>query len=259
MSGYIRIYRNILEWEWWSDINTYRLFTYMLIKANWKDGKFKGSDIPKGSFVSSLCKLSEETGLTINEVRTALKHLISTNEITSKSHSKFTIFTVKNYCLYQDDNEQTTSSSQTNNKQITNNSQPINKLLTTIEKEEKGNKGNIEKGKKERKEVKEGAKAPKKSEPVIYYPNDENLNRAFLEYVEMRKKIKKPMTERAVELAMKKLKELSASPFFENMDNDMAIKILDQSTMNCWQGLFPLKEDRQNSTASDWEQKWRDA
>ncbi len=94
--------------------------------------------------------------------------------------------------------------------------------------------------------------------PCRYYP-DELLNQAFIDYLEMRKKIKKPMTDRAIELAMKKLKELSAIPFSDNMDNDTAIKILEQSVMNCWQGLFPLKRDKQKTGNSDWEQKWRDA
>lgn len=94
--------------------------------------------------------------------------------------------------------------------------------------------------------------------PRRYYP-DELLNQAFIDYLEMRKKIKKPMTDRAIELAMKKLKELSTLPFSDNMDNDTAIKILEQSVMNCWQGLFPLKRDKQKTGNSDWEQKWRDA
>ena len=105
MAEFIKINRDILEWEWWSDINTYRVFTYMLLKANGTDGKFKGIDIPKGSFVTSLDKLARETSLSINEVRTAIKHLIKTNEITSESHGKFTIFTVKNYCQYQEDDK----------------------------------------------------------------------------------------------------------------------------------------------------------
>ncbi len=114
--NYIKINRKILEWEWYSDINTCRLFIHMLLKANWKEGKFKGIDIPRGSFVSSISNLSEETRLTVDEVRTAIKHLKLTNEITSKSHSKFTVFTIKNYCQYQDlpkqDAKQTPSSSQ---------------------------------------------------------------------------------------------------------------------------------------------------
>ena len=124
MSGnYIKIDRKILKWEWWSDINTFRVFVFMLISAYWKDGQYKGIKIPRGSFPSSISELSKETNLTDNEVRTALKHLNGTGEITSKSTNKFTVFTIKNYDLYQSINEQ-------NNKQITNKSQAINKLLT---------------------------------------------------------------------------------------------------------------------------------
>ncbi len=138
MSGdYIKLSRSILDWEWWSDINTYRVFTYMLLKANWKDASYKGTTVPRGSFVSSLSKLSEETKLTENEVRTAIKHLKSTGEITSKTHNKFSVFTVKNYDAYQSDNKQA-------DKESTNKSQPINNLLTTIEeKKERKNIKNI--------------------------------------------------------------------------------------------------------------------
>lgn len=85
----------------------------------------------------------------------------------------------------------------------------------------------------------------------IYFPNDELLNQTFIDYMEMRKQIKKPMTNRAVELAIKKLEELSALPFSDGMDNDMAIQILNQSIMNSWQGLFPLKEHKTESTPKD--------
>lgn len=100
---------------------------------------------------------------------------------------------------------------------------------------------------------KDNIKAPKSTR--VYFPNDESLNQAFLEYLEMRKQIKKPMTERAVELAIKKLEELSALPFSDSMDNDLAIQILNQSIMNGWQGLFPLKEQKTSSTPQggvDW-------
>lgn len=137
MEGYIKIFRNILDWEWWSDINTYRVFTYMLFKANWKDGKFKGIDIPKGSFASSISKISVETCLSAMEVRTAIKHLVSTNEITSKSYGKFTVFTILNYCVYQDVNNEITSKEQTDNKEVTSREQTVNNLLTTIEERNK--------------------------------------------------------------------------------------------------------------------------
>ena len=53
---YIKLYRNLLAWEWYSDINTCRLFIHMLLKANWKEGNFRGTTVPRGSFVSSIGK-----------------------------------------------------------------------------------------------------------------------------------------------------------------------------------------------------------
>ena len=110
-------------------------------------------------------------------------------------------------------------------------------------------KNSKDKGSKE----KDSIKSPKRV--TAYFPNDESLNQAFLDYLEMRKQIKKPMTDRAVELAIKKLKELSALPFSNSMDNDLAIQILNQSIMNSWQGLFPLKDQKTNNTPNggvDW-------
>lgn len=136
MGNYIKIDRKILDWEWWPDINTHRLFMLMLLKANWKDGSFKGIEVPRGSFVSSIAKLAELSNLTIDEVRTALKHLKRTNEITSKSHSKFTVFTVNNYNAYQDNPEQLTN-------QIPSSSHSIPILLPTIEEYKEGKQESI--------------------------------------------------------------------------------------------------------------------
>lgn len=118
---------------------------------------------------------------------------------------------------------------------------PINKKKL---KEMKGN----EIKQKEIKENNTKAAAPQ------YYPDD-LLNQAFLDFMEMRKKIRKPMTDRAVTLAMNKLRELSSVS--GSMDNDMAIKILEQSTMNCWQGLFPLKGTI-SGRGNEYDE-WRDA
>ena len=85
----------------------------------------------------------------------------------------------------------------------------------------------------------------------IYYPNDEKLNQAFLDFMDMRKKIKKPMTDRAITRAMNNLQKLS------NGDNDLAIQILEQSIFHCWQDLYALKSDsggkRTGSGGIDWD------
>lgn len=132
---YIKLNRKIMEWEWYGNINTCRLFIHMLLRANWKDGRFEGKVIPRGSFVSSLPKLADETSLTIREVRTAISHLKSTGEVTCKTYPKYTVFTVKNYCEYQ-------SSDIQNDSQATDKRHSNDILTTTIEekKEEKNNK-----------------------------------------------------------------------------------------------------------------------
>lgn len=131
---YIKLSRKLLEWEWYSNINTCRLFIHMLLKANWKDGKFEGKVIPRGAFVSSIGTLAKETALTNDEVRTALKHLISTKEITKQSFSKFTVFTVVNYSEYQDVPKQTPN-------QIPSSSHSIPTLFPTIEEKKEVKKG----------------------------------------------------------------------------------------------------------------------
>lgn len=59
---------------------------------------------------------------------------------------------------------------------------------------------------------------------------------AWAGFLEMRKKIHKPLTERAVQLAIGKLETLKAS-------GNSPLEVLNQSTMNCWQGLFEVKKN----------------
>ena len=101
MSDYIKLHRKFLEWEWYRNEHTKNLFIHCLLKANWKESKFEGNVIQRGSFVSSIDILASETGLTSDEVRTAIKHLISTGELTKQSTNKYTVFSVVNYDLYQ--------------------------------------------------------------------------------------------------------------------------------------------------------------
>ena len=104
----------------------------------------------------------------------------------------------------------------------------------------------VDKEYKEREEGEELKNINTPYNPPQYFPNDETLDRAFADYVAMRKQLKKPMTDRAVDLAIKKINELSGG------DNDLAIKIINQSIMNSWQGLFPLKEEPRQSQTIDW-------
>lgn len=253
MSGYIKIDRKITEWEWYKNLNTKVVFFHCLLKANWKDGKFEGKIIKRGSFVTSIKKLSLELFLTEDEVRTAIKHLISTGEITKQTTNKYSVITVSNYELYQDVPEQIPSNSQTDTKQIPNNSHSIPKQFPTIEERKNIRR---EEGKKERRkeDKKEGTNVPKKKEPAVYYPNDENLNKAFVEFLKMRKTIKKPLeTKTGITRAMNRLEKLSGG------DNDLSIQILEQSIYHCWQDIYELKSDSRKKQEINVFDEWRNA
>ncbi|MBQ1988277.1 MAG: hypothetical protein II234_00035 [Clostridia bacterium] len=101
MNGWIKIHRQLLEWEWYNDINTFRLFMHILLKAQHKPIDWQGIKIEAGSFVTSLDKLSKETGLSIRKVRTALDNLKTTREVTSKTTSRYSIVTVNNWNKWQ--------------------------------------------------------------------------------------------------------------------------------------------------------------
>lgn len=99
--GYIKEYRKITEWEWYKDYKTAHLFRHCLYKANLENKTWRGQEILRGSFITSRDNLAFETGLTVQEVRTALKKLKLTNELTSVSTSQYTIITVVNWDMYQ--------------------------------------------------------------------------------------------------------------------------------------------------------------
>ena len=74
------------------------------------------------------------------------------------------------------------------------------------------------------------------------YTQNAELLEALEGFVEMRKKIKAPLTEHALSLLLKKLDGLGHS-------DAEKVEIVNQSVMNNWKGLFPLKQEvRQHGT-----------
>lgn len=100
--NYIKINRSILNWEWYDDLNTFKLFIHLLLTVNWKDCKWRGNVIHRGQRVSSYTKLSEETGLSIKQVRGCLEKLKKTGEVAHQNCVTYGLFTVLNYDKYQD-------------------------------------------------------------------------------------------------------------------------------------------------------------
>ena len=123
MSGWIKLHRSILEWEWYDDTNVRLLFLHILVSANYKPKNWKGVEIRRGQLMCSLPNLAKSTGLSLQQVRTAISKLKSTGEITDRQHAGGRLITVVGYESYQSDNSpsnsQSTGNQQANNRQVT--------------------------------------------------------------------------------------------------------------------------------------------
>lgn len=121
---WIKFYRKFIDWEWYQDGNTMRVFLHLVLLANWDDKKWRGVDVKRGQVIIGRVKLAEELNMSEQNVRTALKHLELTNEITRGKVDGFPIITLNNYNKYQETNQTLTNI-------LTNDQPETNQTLTT--------------------------------------------------------------------------------------------------------------------------------
>ena len=132
-NGYIKLYRKMIDWGWYRDTNVKILFLHLLLIANFKESNFEDIIIKPGQMITSISSLAKETGLTSQNVRTALEKLETSKIITKQSTNRFTLITIENWSLYQEENSKVTS-------QLTNDQQTANKRLTNDQQRHKNDK-----------------------------------------------------------------------------------------------------------------------
>lgn len=133
MNGYIKLFRSLLDWEWFDDPNVLKTWIYIISSANYTDTKWQGVEIKRGQLLTSVGGLARELKFSRQEVRTVLRKLEATNEITIKATNKFTLITVEKYAFYQGE---TFDSNQQSNHQS-------NQQATTTKESNKYNNINI--------------------------------------------------------------------------------------------------------------------
>lgn len=101
MSGFVFLHREILDWEWYKDINTKVLFFHCILKANWEPKTWRGIEVERGQFITSVDTLSHELNLSSKQIRIAIDKLKRANEIDVKTTNKFSLITVEKYDVYQ--------------------------------------------------------------------------------------------------------------------------------------------------------------
>lgn len=153
-NGFIKIYRSLLKWEWYDDLNTFRVFIHLLLTVNYEDKKWHGIEIKRGQRVISYEKLAKETSLTVRQVRTSIDKLKMTHEITSTATNKYTIVTIENYDKFQvQSNQNDIQVDKQSSKEKTNERQASDKQTTTMKESKRKIKKDKESKKKEEKNI----------------------------------------------------------------------------------------------------------
>ena len=253
-SGWIKLYRQLQDCWIWLDKEPFdkrSAWVDLLLTANHSDKKilFNGEliTVKRGQILTSVRKLSAKWKWSVNKVYRFLKLLEDDEMLQKESDKDRTLLTIENYSIFQCceyTNENSNGNTNGNSDEYTSETPTETPTNTPTEhkqecKEYKNDK-NVKNVKKERKGQ------------TVYYPNDELLNNAFNEFLTMRNKIKKPLaTKQALTRMMNKIEKLSGGY------NDLAIKILNQSTDHCWQDVYELKSDsggnRTVNSGIDWD------
>jgi hypothetical protein len=128
MDGWIKLHRQFINWEWYDLSEMVHLFVHLLLKANHKDGEWRGIKLNRGQLITGLNQLNKETKISIQTIRSCLKKLEKTGEINRETNNRFSLITICNYDSYN--NEEQPTNKQGNN-QPTSNQQATNKQPTT--------------------------------------------------------------------------------------------------------------------------------
>lgn len=137
MQGWFKVYRQIEDWEWYKSPNTRHLFEHLIGRANVEPKRFKGTLLHRGELITSVGHLSDQTGLSMNQVRLALRNLESTGEIICQRTNRWTKVKVTNFNKYQNVKcDSSTDFNRAKNIQNTNTSQ-TDDSRSTLNKEDK--------------------------------------------------------------------------------------------------------------------------
>jgi len=172
MNGYVKLHRSMLEWEWLDDPITVQVWVYCLLKANYTLQRWHGETLMPGQFITSLGHMAKELGISRQNLKTAILHLKSTNNLTIKSTNKWTLVTIEKWDEYQSAGEKVTNKLTSN---LTNNQPTANQQLTTDKEREEREERKEDRENKEREYVPNGQGAFAGAwyhDPIKYTPEE---------------------------------------------------------------------------------------
>ena len=249
-NGFIKLHRSLPGWRWYQDGNVLRLWIHLLISANYEPKLFQDREIKRGELVTSLKSLTEQTGMSTKELRTALDKLKRTGEISVWSNRHYTVITINEYDTYQSDQ------GQTEGKQEANQGQTEGKPTA----DHGHSKGNNERKKEERKKARKQEEGEAQAPDLSRFQGE--LLKAVQEWLQYKTERREPYTQTGGAAMMTEIEN------WAKKHGDQAVADLIRYCMaRQWRGIIwdrissvPVdntnaKHDTQGELG-DWEKEW---
>lgn len=212
-NGWIKLHRKMQDNPIiMKDADYLAVWVYLLLNATHTEypALFKGKKImlQPGQLITGRKSISEKLVISESKVSRILDAFKSEQQIEQQTSNRNRLITIKKWHSYQISEQQ--------------NEQQMNNRWTTDEQQMDTNKNvkNIKNDKNERKT----------------YSDVPELNDTILEFIQFRKSIKKPMSDRAVTLMLSKLNKMATN-------TKEQIDILNESILNGWTGIYPLNKE----------------
>jgi hypothetical protein len=240
MPGFIKLYRDLQENPIWQEkpFSKGQAWVDMIFRCNHRcvrmGPQYQNVLVRRGSFLLSNVKLAEAWGWNEKTVRRFIKYLADCKMVKYFSYSKFSIYELQKYAEYQ----------ALENEQLQETRAEHKPSISRAEAEQKPTNKNDNNNKNDKKIKNNIVNLQEIIKVITDYTSNQDLKMAINDFIDYRKQIKKPLTVKALNLNLKELNKLTS-------DDKTKIAILNQSIMNSWQGLFPLKQNKSTGTTGN--------
>lgn len=205
MAGWVKLHRCLINKPIFDNANLLKVWVWCLSKATHSEhDQLVGLQVVKlipGQFIFGRLKASEDLKMPPSTVWRLINFLKKNESLDIKTNNKYSLVTINNWESYQSDENK--MDTKTDIKRTTDGQQmDTNKNVKNV-------KNNIS----------------------TNYSDNNELNESVKSFIEMRKTLKKPMTDKAITMLINKLNKLAS--------NDIEkIEILNQSVLSSWTDIY---------------------
>ncbi len=68
-TGWVKIHRRVLEWQWYTDVNVKNVFLHILLKTNTEPKKWRNITVQRGEHITSIVNLAEALYMSPDKIR----------------------------------------------------------------------------------------------------------------------------------------------------------------------------------------------